>query len=97
MPSTVQPVRFARRVTIFYCSSCHLLFGKTISVMAGEANAAGRWYGGPSAAFIDWLLRDPDHCANQLIYYRRLRRPPAAELASGGERRASSGWTFAGE
>lgn len=51
-----------------------MLFGKTISVMAGEADAQGRWYGAPGAALIDWLLRDPDHCANQLVYYRRSLR-----------------------
>jgi hypothetical protein len=74
MPAKSQPAGFARRVTIFYCRSCHALFGKTISVMAGEAEAAGRWYGAPGAALIDWLLREPDHCASQLIYYRRARR-----------------------
>lgn len=65
---------FPRQVTIAYCTTCHALFGKTVSVIAGEAEAEGRWYGTPLAAFIDWLLREPRHCASQLIYYRRLNR-----------------------
>lgn len=78
MSARVQPAVFGRRITIFYCRTCSVLFGKTVSVMVGEAQAEGRWYGALSAAFIDWLLRDPGHCANQLIYYRRSRRLPFA-------------------
>lgn len=84
MPVKVQQVAFGRRVTIFYCRSCEAVFGKTISVMIGEAVVAGRWYGGPSAVFIDWLLRDPEHCANQLVYYRRARRLDSATPARHG-------------
>lgn len=76
MSARVQPVAFGRRVTAFYCRACHVFFGKTLSVMVGEADAGGFWYGAPAAAFIDWLLRDPGHCANQLVYYRRSRRLP---------------------
>lgn len=78
MSAKVQPVAFGRRITAFYCRACHVFFGKTLSVMVGEADAGGLWYGASAAAFIDWLLRDPGHCANQLVYYRRSRRldPP---------------------
>jgi hypothetical protein len=34
--------------------------------MAGEAQALGKWYGGPCSRFINWLLRDPEHCTNEL-------------------------------
>lgn len=74
MHAKPRPIRFPRHVAVAYCTACHTLFGKTISVMAGEALEDGRWYGRPGAAFIDWLLRDPGHCANQLVYYRRLHR-----------------------
>lgn len=65
---------FNKRVTNAYCMTCHATFGKTISVMAGEAEEAGIWYGKLGARFIDWLLSEPHHCANQLFYYRRLHR-----------------------
>lgn len=54
--------------------ACYAIFGKTISVIAGEVEADGRWYGAILVLFIDWLLREPDHCANQLVYRRRLNR-----------------------
>lgn len=59
-----------RRVIVFYCRSCHRLFGKTISVMLGEAEEQGRWYGYTSCIFINWLLRDPNHCQNELHHFR---------------------------
>lgn len=65
---------FTRQVSTAYCRTCQALFGKTISVMAGEAAAEARWYGPASATFIDWLLAEPNHCANQLIYYTRKNR-----------------------
>ena len=34
--------------------------------MAGEAQAEGKWYGGTSTQFINWLLRDSKHCENEL-------------------------------
>jgi len=74
MQVKTRPIRFPRHVAVAYCTACHALFGKTLSVMAGEAHADGRWYGQFCTIFIDWLLRDPDHCANQLLYYRRLNR-----------------------
>ena len=49
-----------------YCRTCRALFGKTLSFMAGEAQQQGKWYGGPCSKFINWLLRDPEHCANEL-------------------------------
>ena len=49
-----------------YCRTCQVLFGKTLSLMAGEAEQEGRWYGRPCCAFINWLLRDADHCENEL-------------------------------
>ncbi len=59
-----------RQVIVFYCRSCHRLFGKTISVMLGEAEEQGRWYGYTSCIFINWLLRDPNHCQNELNDFR---------------------------
>ncbi len=50
----------------FYCLSCRALFGKTLSLMAAEANQHGKWHGGACCQFINWLLRDPLHCANEL-------------------------------
>lgn len=95
MSARSQRVAFARGITVFYCRACHALFGKTLSVMIGEADAAGRWHGAAGAAFVDRLLRDPGHCAKQLVHYRRARRLPAPDIARGGERRAGRGWTFA--
>lgn len=63
---TPRPRVLAPQIVRFYCRTCSMLFGKTISLMAGEAQALGRWYGSPSASFINWLLRDPDHCENEL-------------------------------
>jgi len=71
MPTQAQTSRprasgFYRHVARVYCRACRALFGKTLSLMAGEAEAQGRWYGRPCCSFIDWLLRDPYHCANEL-------------------------------
>lgn len=74
MLTQVRKLIFSKRVATAYCTTCHALFGKTISVMAGEAGAEGRWYGGICIRFIDWLLAEPNHCANQFIYYTRLNR-----------------------
>lgn len=74
MRTAVQARNFPRNVTVAYCTACHALFGKTISVIAGEAEARGVWYGLMLASAIDAFLREPDHCANQLVYYRRLNR-----------------------
>ena len=57
---------FYRHVTRVYCRACRALFGKTLSLMAGEAEAQGRWYGALCRRFIDWLLRDPGHCETEL-------------------------------
>ena len=57
---------FYRQFVRVYCRTCRALFGKTLSFMAGEAHALGRWYGGPCSRFINWLLRDPEHCENEL-------------------------------
>jgi hypothetical protein len=57
---------FTPRVARVYCRTCRTLFGETLSFMAGEAQAEGKWYGGPSTQFINWLLRDPKHCENEL-------------------------------
>jgi hypothetical protein len=74
MMSYARRLILSRQVVSAYCLACHRLFGKTISVMAGEAGEARRWYGRASVAFIDWLLDEPHHCATQLVYYRRLER-----------------------
>lgn len=71
MPSQVQPPRllasdFGQHVALLYCRTCRRLFGKTLSLMVGEAQALGRWYGSPCARFINWLLQDPEHCENEL-------------------------------
>lgn len=58
-----------RPVTVVYSATCYLLFGKTISVMAGEAAEFGYWYGESCCEVINWLLRDPQHCVNELIDY----------------------------
>ena len=57
---------FEQQVILLYCGTCYLLFGKTISVMAGEAEEQGKWYGFFCCIFINWLLRDPKHCVNEL-------------------------------
>ena len=49
---------FYLRVARVYCRTCRALFGKTLSFMAGEAEALGLWYGAPCCSFINWLLRD---------------------------------------
>ena len=54
------------RLFIVYCRTCNLLFGKTISVMAGEAREQERWCGQLLCVAIDWVLRDPNHCAQEL-------------------------------
>lgn len=71
MATQIQPPRprargFWQLFVRFYCRSCLALFGKTLSFMAGEAHALGKWYGRPCARFINWLLRDPLHCENEL-------------------------------
>jgi hypothetical protein len=58
---------FTPHVARVYCRTCRALFGKTLSFMAGEAQEQGKWYGGPSSQFINWLLRDSNHCENELI------------------------------
>lgn len=70
----VRKVIYSRQVATAYCMTCHAVFGKTFSVMAGEAGANGRWYGLVCARVIDALLAEPDHCANQFIYYTRKNR-----------------------
>jgi len=55
-----------RRLIVVYCRVCERMFGKTISVMAGEAEQNGRWYGPTLCLTINWVLRDPDHCAQHL-------------------------------
>ncbi|MHA1164941.1 MAG: hypothetical protein ACTSP0_05085 [Alphaproteobacteria bacterium] len=65
-PSRPRNRGFYRHAVRFYCRTCGALFGKTLSFMAGEAHALGKWYGGPCCQFINWLLRDPMHCANEL-------------------------------
>lgn len=69
MQTQLQSVPIGKPVTVVYSATCYFLFGKTISVMVGEAYELGCWYGPPSAAAINWLLRDPDHCASQLEDY----------------------------
>lgn len=69
MQTQVQSFDFGKQVTVIYSATCHSLFGKTISVMAGEAQAQGRWYGPPCCIVINWLLRDSMHCANELNDY----------------------------
>ena len=64
--SRPKPQGFYRHIVRFYCRSCRALFGKTLSLMAGEAEQDGRWYGGYCCRFINRLLRDPEHCANEL-------------------------------
>ena len=71
MPTQAQPPRpltsdLGQHVARFYCRTSRRLFGKTLSLMAGEAHAMGRWYGGPCTWFINRLLRDPMHCENEL-------------------------------
>ncbi len=70
----VQKSKLPRKVTDAYCKACYALFGKTLSVMAGEALMEERWYGIASVTFIDWLLGEPYHCAMQLVYFRRRNR-----------------------
>jgi len=65
---------FEKHVRIVYCETCTVLFGKTLSVMAGEAQHEGRWYGRSCCIAINWLLRDPDHCVNELKDFRN--EPP---------------------
>jgi len=74
MLTQIRRLIFCKTVTTTYCRTCHAVFGKTISVMAGEAGAKDRWYGLAAITFIDWLLAEPNHCANQFIYYTRLNR-----------------------
>lgn len=74
MPTNSQPLsniqNFGDQAFLFYCKTCHLFFGKTFSVMAGEAEEQGKWYGLLYCASIDWLLRDPRHCQNELQAHR---------------------------
>ena len=64
-----QQSAIGRPVTVVYSATCYLLFGKTISVMAGEAAEFGYWYGSLFSLAINWLLRDPAHCVNELNDY----------------------------
>jgi hypothetical protein len=64
--SRPQASGFYRQFVRFYCLVCRALFGKTLSFMAGEAQQQGKWYGSPCSTFINWLLRDPEHCSNEL-------------------------------
>jgi len=64
--SRPQPLGFYRQFVRFYCLVCRALFGKTLSFMAGEAEELGKWHGALSCRFINWLLRDPEHCANEI-------------------------------
>ncbi len=57
---------FDQRIVWAYGWTCRLLFGKTLSVMAGEAQAQGRWMGCICARSINWLLRDPEHCESEV-------------------------------
>ena len=59
-----------RQVILLYCRACNMLFGKTISVIAGESEEQGKWYGCLCYIFINWLLRDPKHCANELNNFK---------------------------
>ncbi len=59
-----------QQAILLYCRTCNLIFGKTLSVMAGEADAQGKWYGYSCCIFINWLLRDPKHCVNELNNFK---------------------------
>lgn len=74
MFTKIRKVIFCKAVATTYCRTCHAVFGKTISVMAGEAGAENRWYGPAATAFIDRLLAEPNHCTNQFIYFTRKSR-----------------------
>ena len=58
--------RAESRLFQHYCSICNRLFGKTFSVMAGDAAERGKWYGRVFSGAINWLLREPGHCAEEL-------------------------------
>ena len=77
MPTQIQSLGtkyqvLERQLILLYCGTCYLLFGKTISVMAGEAEAQEKWYGYSCCIFINWLLRDPKHCVNELNDFKTL-------------------------
>ena len=65
-PPRPRAFSFERQLVWVYGWTCRLLFGKTLSVMAGEAERQGKWYGCPCTHFINWLLCDPCHCENEL-------------------------------
>lgn len=65
-PRRPRALGFEQKIVRLYCRACRLIFGKTLSVMAGEAEAQGKWYGRTCSQFIDWLLRDPGHCEKEL-------------------------------
>ena len=64
--SRPRPHSTEQQLVWLYVLSCHLLFGKTLSFMAGEAQEQGKLAGLVCAAFINALLRDPAHCENEL-------------------------------
>jgi len=64
--SRPRPQGTEQQLVWLYVVTCHLLFGKTLSFMAGEAQEQGKLAGLVCAAFINALLRDPAHCENEL-------------------------------
>ena len=61
-----------RKLYLAYCAICQKLFGRTFSVMAGEAQDKGYWLGSAACVFIDLLLRDPGHCENEFNAFKSL-------------------------
>ena len=64
--SRSRPQGTEQQLVWLYVVTCHLLFGKTLSFMAGEAQEQGKLVGLVCVAFINALLRDPAHCENEL-------------------------------
>ncbi len=63
---------FEQQIVILYGWTCRQLFGKTLSVMAGQAEEQGKWYGCHCCIFVNFLLRDPRHCADELKKFQQL-------------------------
>ncbi len=72
--SRPRPQGTEQQLVWLYVMTCHLLFGKTLSFMAGEAQEQGKLVGLVCVAFINSLLRDPAHCENELRGVRNEQR-----------------------
>jgi hypothetical protein len=44
---------------------------ETISHRVARAQARGVWWGGGAAKFVNWVMRDPQHCASVLVHPNR--------------------------